>query len=144
MIWTTWENVGVDRMACAWFIRKYLDKDAEFHFLPYGQSGAHKENTFDTPDAEYSHWRGKSSFSMMVKRHFPKDRVLLSLAEIVDGADEAGDRLPPPESYGLEALCTGTRQMTSSDEEALVRGIALYDALFCYLQSSLESPNRGY
>jgi hypothetical protein len=139
MIWTTWENVGVDRMACAWFIKRYLDKDAQFAFIPYGQALVQKEHSFDTPDAEYSHKRGRSSFAMMVKAHAPRDKALLLLADIVDGADEARDTLPPPESYGLEALCTGTRLKVSSDAEALIQGLSLYDALLCYIQSQTQS-----
>jgi hypothetical protein len=141
MIWTTWENVGVDRMACAWFIKRYLDADAQFAFIPYGQLLVEKEHTFDTPDAEHSHKRGRCSFAMMVKAHTPRDKVLSMLADIVDGADEASDTLPPPESYGLEALCTGTRLKASSDAEALIQGLALYDALLCYIQS--HPQNNG-
>jgi hypothetical protein len=137
MVWMTWENVGVDRMACAWFIKRYLDGDAQFAFVPYGQPLAQKERTFDTPDAEYSHKRGKSSFSAMIKSNAPKDRALLLLADIVDGADEASDALPPPESYGLEALCVGARLKASSDSEALLQGMALYDALLCYLKNRM-------
>jgi hypothetical protein len=139
MIWTTWENVGVDRMACAWFIKRYLDADAHFTFIPYGQLLADKEHTFDTPDAEYSHKHGKSSFAMMVKSHAPGDKALLMLSNIVDGADEAGDTLPPPESYGLEALCIGTRLRASDDAEALMQGLALYDALLCYIKTRLQN-----
>jgi hypothetical protein len=137
MVWTTWENVGVDRMACAWFVRRFLDDDAQFAFVPYGQPLTQKEHTFDTPDAEYSHKRGRCSFAMMAKAHAPKDKAMLLLADIVDGADEASDALPPPESYGLEALCVGTRLKASGDADALLQGMALYDALLCYLKNRI-------
>jgi hypothetical protein len=74
---------------------------------------------------------------MMVKAHTPKDKAILLLANIVDGADEASDALPRPESYGLEALCVGTRLKASSDADALLQGMALYDALLCYLKNRM-------
>ena len=138
MIWTTWENVGVDRMACAWFIRKYLDNKAEFKLLPYGTKPQDIENTFDMPGAQYSHNRGKCSFAAMVKIHKNKDTVINAMVEIVDGADEVSDSLPPPESYGLEALCVGTRLSSISDNIALEKGLGIYDALYKFIENKLE------
>ncbi|MCK5812140.1 MAG: chromate resistance protein [Clostridiales bacterium] len=135
MIWTTWENVGVDRMACAWFIRRYLDEKATFDFLPYGTKAQKFENTFDMPGAQYSHNRGKCSFAAIVKKNRSKDKVLNLMIEIVDGADEVSDRLPPPESYGLEALCVGTRLANKTDIKALDKGMELYDALYLYIKN---------
>lgn len=134
MIWTTWEEVGVDRMACAWFIKRYLDEKADFHFLPYGTKAQNNENTFDMPGAQYSHNRGKCSFAAIVKKNDAKDAILYLMVEIVDGADEVSDRLPPPESYGLEALCVGTRLISTNDSEALEKGLEIYDALYQYLK----------
>ncbi len=138
MIWTTWENVGVDRMACAWFIRRYLDDRAEFDFLSYGTKPQNIENTFDMPGALYSHSRGRCSFAAIVKKNRVKDETLNMMVEIVDGADEASDSLPPPESYGLEALCVGTRLASKTDADALEQGLWLYDSLFLYIKKRIE------
>ncbi len=135
MIWITWEKVGVDRMACAWYIRRYLDEKAEFHFLPYGTKSQSNVNTFDMPGAQYSHKRGKCSFAAIVKNNGVKDSVLNFMVEIVDGADEVSDMLPPPESYGLEALCVGTRLACANDSEAIEKGMELYDALYQYAKN---------
>ncbi len=138
MIWTTWENVGVDRMACAWFIRRYLDEVADFNFLDYGTKPQNIENTFDMPGALYSHSRGRCSFAAIVKKNKDKDKILNMMVLIVDGADEVSDSLPPPESYGLEALCVGTRLDSKTDKEALEKGIHLYDSLFLYIKKRIE------
>jgi len=133
MNWTTWEKVGIDRQACAWFIKKYVDADAVFSFIPRDAALSDAEYSFDTPAAKWTHKQGHSSFYMFVKKYAPKDNVLKKMVEIIDGADTASDVLPPPEAYGIEAICVGIRASSESDHEALEKGKIIFDGLYAYL-----------
>jgi hypothetical protein len=70
---------------------------------------------------------------MFAKEHAPKDGALKRMAEIIDGADTANDILPPPEAYGIEAVCVGIRAGSANDQEALEKGAIVLDGLFEYL-----------
>jgi len=133
MKWTTWEKVGIDRQACAWFIKKYVDREASFTFIPRDASPEDTEYAFDTPTSKWTHKQGHSSFYMFVREYAPKDIVLKKMAEVIDGADTANDILPPPEAYGIEAVCVGIRAGSVSDREALDKGAIVFDALYSYL-----------
>lgn len=135
MKWTTWEKIGVDRQACAWFIKKYVDKEATFSFIPRDMAPSDIEHAFDTPTSKWTHKQGHSSFYMLVREYAPKDLILKKMAEIVDGADTVNDVLPPPEAYGLEAICIGVRVSSSGDDEAIKKGTIVYDALYDYLKA---------
>ena len=73
MNWTTWEKIGVDRQASAWFIMKYVDTDAIFNFIPRGEVPQDSEYSFDTPTSKWTHKRGHSTFFMLVREHFLMD-----------------------------------------------------------------------
>lgn len=137
MKWTTWENVGVDRMACAWLITRFIDAEAEFSFIPSGSTqvpdGA---EPFDIPGVRYSHHRGHCSFHTIVKEHSLKDPVLHYIARIVDEADTLQEITLEPIAAGLDAICTGIRLTSKDDFEALERGYEIYNALYKYLVSS--------
>lgn len=139
MKWITWENVGVDRMACAWFIRKYLDAQAEFIFVPAGTkplpTGA---EPFDIPGVRYSHHRGHSSFYTFLQEHKIKDPVLQRIAHIVDEADIVQEAQVEAVAPGLDMICRGLRQISPDDETALRYGALVYDALYAQLQA--ENP----
>ncbi|MCL2548303.1 MAG: chromate resistance protein [Symbiobacteriaceae bacterium] len=134
MIWTTWENIGIDRQACAWFIKRFFDPKAEFAFISREVALPDPEYGFDTPAARWTHKHGHSTFHMFVREHAPKDKTLKKMAEIIDGADTANDILPPPEAYGLEAICIGLRAISASDQEAIDRGALIFDGLYEYLR----------
>lgn len=134
MNWTTWEKIGVDRQASAWFIMKYVDTDAIFNFIPRGEVPQDSEYSFDTPTSKWTHKRGHSTFFMFVREHFPMDATLKKMAEIVDGADTANDILPPPEAYGLEAICIGIRASCKDDFEALKESTIVFEGLYIYLK----------
>src|SRR5260370_21339181 len=88
MKWVTFENVGVDRMACAWLIRRKIDPKARFVFIPEGQAALPKgAEPFDIPGVRFSHHGGHCSFHAMVRGHKLKDPVLARIARIVDEAD---------------------------------------------------------
>jgi hypothetical protein len=111
MKWITRERVKVDRIACPWLIKKFIDPQAEFIFVP-GDSvmaGADREGAipFDVPDVELGHLDGKSSFEAMVRKYQIEDPAIALLAEIVHGADVALDLYGRAEAPGLKAIAEG-------------------------------------
>ena len=134
MKWTTWEKTGIDRQASAWFIKKYVDPKAVFSFIPKDAALTDPEHSFDTPASKWTHKQGHSTFAMFVKEYKPKDKILKKLAEIIDGADTASDILPPPEAYGLDAICTGIRAVCKDDYETLEKSAIIFDGLYEYLR----------
>jgi len=134
MTWTTWENIGIDRQACAWFIKRYVDENAEFSFIPRDAVLPDAEYGFDTPLSKWTHKQGHSTFYMFVKEYAPKEKTLKRMAEIIDGADTANDILPPPEAYGLEAICIGIRAGSADDPEAIRKSAVVFDGLYEFLR----------
>jgi hypothetical protein len=134
MKWTTWEKIGIDRQACAWFIKKYIDPKASFTFVSKDTVLKDPEHSFDTPSSKWTNKQGHSTFTMFVKEYQPKDPILKKMAEIIDGADTANDILPPPEAYGLEAICIGIRATCKDDHETLVKSTIVFDGLYEYLK----------
>jgi hypothetical protein len=139
MKWVTWENVGVDRMACAWLIRRQIDPQAQFLFVPVGSkelpAGA---EPFDIPGARLSHHRGHCSFHALIKEYKLADPVLERIARIVDEADTVQEVALEPAAAGLDLVCRGIRLTSGSDEEALRRGAELYEALYAQLTVDAE------
>ena len=139
MKWVTWEQVGVDRMGCAWLIKKYLDPDAEFLFVPTGtQPLPEGAEPFDIPGARFSHHRGRCTFATMLRECKLNDPVLERIARIVDEADVVQDVLLEPAAPGLDLLCRGMRRISPDDQVALERGRLLYEALYAQFSSEAE------
>jgi hypothetical protein len=134
MTWTTWEKIGIDRQACAWFIKRHVDKEAVFSFASRETVIDDLEYSFDTPSSKWTHKQGHSTFYMFVKAYAANDNTMKKLAEIVDGADTANDVLPPPEAYGLEAICIGIRAKCGDDHKTLEQSAAVFDGLYEYLK----------
>jgi len=135
MKWVTWENIVVDRMACIWLIRRWLDPNAEFMFIPMGEKPLPEHGEpFDIPGARYSHHGGHCTFHALLKEHKIKDPVLLHIAQIVDEADEIQHVNVEPAAPGLDLICRGLRQISQDDFEAMERGSLLYDALYAQLK----------
>jgi hypothetical protein len=136
MKWVTWENVGVDRMACAWLIKRFIDPEAEFLFIPAAEKqfpeGA---EPFDIPGVRYSHYRGHCSFHTMIKEHQLKDPILQRIAHIVDEADTIQEVQLEPAASGLDTICHGIRLISQDDMQALERGYLIYEALYAQLAS---------
>jgi hypothetical protein len=136
MKWVTWANVGVDRMACAWLIRKLIDPKAEFVFVPEGQTELPKRaEPFDIPGVRLSHHRGHCSFYVFLKHYKLKDPVLARMARIVDEADTVQDATLEPAAAGLDLICDGIRRISAGDIIALQRGAVIYDALYAELSA---------
>lgn len=134
MKWVTWETVGVDRMACAWLIRKKIDPKAEFIFVAVGSKPLPKgAEPFDIPGTRFSHHRGHSTFSTLLKEYKLTDPILVRIARIVDEADVVQEVSVEAIAPGLDALCRGLRQVSPDDMTALEHGSLLYDALYTQL-----------
>ena len=134
MKWVTWEQVGVDRMACAWLIQKYIDPQAEFMFVPVGivplPAGA---EPFDIPGVRLSHHRGHCTFYTMLREYDLADPVLHRIARIIDEADVVQEVTLEPVAPGLDLITRGLRLISPDDDIALERGRLIYDALYAQL-----------
>lgn len=140
MNWLTWENVGVDRMACAWVIRKWIDKNAEFEFIPEGSSAPDDQaEAFDIPGVRLSHHHGHSSVHTIILEYKLTDPALARIARIVDEADEILEVTLEPVAAGLDLVCRGIRRSSSNDSIALERGALIFDALYAELTNELET-----
>jgi len=146
--WVTKERGKVDRIACPWLIRKFIDKDAQFIFAPNDKvlevAKAEGAIPFDYPGVELSHYRENGAervtFDALIKKYNLKDPALSELAKIVRGADArvTGPTDSAPESAGLEAAATGFRLISRDDKENMNLQFPLYEALyrFCQLRVS--------
>ena len=136
MKWVTWEHVGVDRMGCAWLIRRFIDTQAEFQFVPVGQKpfpeGA---EPFDIPGVRLSHRRGHCTFHTLLREHDLNDPVLQRIAAIIDEADVVQEAPVEPAAPGLDLICRGLQQISPDDTTALERGAMVYEALYAQLAS---------
>jgi hypothetical protein len=134
MKWVTWENVGVDRMGCAWLILRFIDPEGEFLFIPEGQSLLPDEyEPFDIPGVRLSHRGGHCTFHTFLQAYKLDDPVLERIANIIDEADIAHEVNLEPIAAGLDVLCQGIRQISADDFVAIERGRMLYDALYAHL-----------
>lgn len=139
MKWVTWENVGVDRMACAWLIKKWIDADAEFLFVPVGHKPLPEgAEPFDIPGVRLTHRRGHCTFHTMLREFEIKDSILERIARIVDEADTVQEVFFEPVAQGLDFICDGIRLTSPDDLTALERGSLIFEALYAQLsQKSL-------
>src|SRR6478672_740853 len=138
MKWITRERPKVDRIACPWLIKRFVDPEAEFLYAPGDQvmSVALKENAtpYDVPEVELGHHGSDCSFDAIIKKYDLKQPGLAELAMIVRGADTDAKDLTP-ESRGLEAIAEGFRLTHADDHEQLADEMHVYDALYAYCQS---------
>jgi hypothetical protein len=132
--WVTWENIGVDRMACAWLIRRFIDPDASFFFIPAGiKEWPEDAEPFDIPGVRLSHKRGHCTFHTMLREFGLKDPLLPRIARIVDEADVVQEATVEPAAPGLDLICRGLRRAAADDQEALQKGAMIYEALYAQL-----------
>lgn len=134
MQWVTWEHVGIDRMACAWLIRRAIDPAAEFVFVPAGTRPLpERAEPFDIPGVRLSHHRGHCTFHALLREHDLRDPVLERIARIIDEADTTQEVLLEPAAAGLDLICRGLRRISPDDQTALNRGALVYEALYAQL-----------
>ena len=138
MKWITREHAKVDRVACPWLIRKYIDADAEFLFVPAAEVAAvaarEGATPFDTEDAKLGHRDGKCSFETIIEEYglLDRDPALARMAEVVHGADVSADLDRVPESRGLKAIAEGFGLVYADDHAILEAEFPLYDALHAW------------
>ncbi|MBP6298208.1 MAG: chromate resistance protein [Anaerolineae bacterium] len=143
MKWITREHVKVDRVACPWLIRKFVDPDAEFMFVQSDQvmAIARREDAipYDVPSVELGHHGKECSFEAIVKKYgLSEDPALMLLAKIVNGADTDNTLWNQPEGAGLEAIAEGFRHLGFADDHAInAAEWIVYDALYAYCKASV-------
>ena len=133
MKWITHERPKIDRIACPWLIKNFVDPDAEFIYVPkeqvFAQAEALNAVPYDIAGAEYSHYEDLCTFDYIVEKHGLTEPALLQLARIVRGADT--DRFDlAPQAAGLWAISAGLSHNHTDDHEQLAVGLKLYDALY--------------
>jgi len=142
MKWVTREHAKVDRIACPWLIKNFVDKDAEFLFVPADkvmQVAKERDATpFDVADVELGHHGEECSFDAIIHKYSldKKDAALLELAKIVRGADTPNRNLTP-QSEGLVAVATGFSINSKDDHENMAKQFPVYDALYTFCKSKL-------
>lgn len=139
MKWITRERPKIDRIACPWLIARFVDKKAEFLYVPTHKVLGVAEETgaipYDVPGVELSHVGELCSFDAVLKKYRLDDPALARLAVIVRGADTSRLDLTP-ESAGLYAISLGLSQNFADDHEMLRHGLLVYDALYAWCRTS--------
>ncbi len=148
MKWVTREHVKVDRVACPWLIKRFVDRDAQFLFVPADRvlDVAQRDNAipFDVEGVELGHHEGKCSFEAIVTKYTIADPGVHLLAQIVHGADVAKDLYGRPEAPGLKAVAEGFRHLgLADDHEILAKEFILYDALYAYCRHLAHPSQEG-
>lgn len=144
MKWVTREHAKVDRIACPWLIRRFVDPQAEFLFVPASEVMAVAEREgatpYDVPGVELGHHGQRCSFEAILSRHaLEGDPALVLLGKIVNGADTDNTLWNQAEGPGLEAIADGFRRLGFRDDhETLERESIVYDALYAYCQEMVR------
>jgi hypothetical protein len=137
MKWVTRARPKTDRIACPWLIRRFIDSDAEFLYVPPDEVGRTAEaefaRSFDAPDAEFTHRAGKCTFEVLIDDFdLSDDAALARLAQIVHAADIESDLHTDPAGPGLLAIGIGGLDAEADDYRLLARGQFVYDALYAW------------
>ncbi len=144
MKWITREHVKVDRVACPWLIKRFVDPQAEFLFVPAGQvmEVAEREDAtpYDVKGVELGHHGQECSFEAILRKYdLMKDPALALLGKIVNGADTDNTLWSQPEGAGLEAIAEGFRHLGFADDHAVLQAESIvYDALYAYCQEMIR------
>ena len=149
MKWITRERVKVDRVACPWLIKKFVDQEAEFVFVPADQVMEEAKRLgavpYDVKDVELGHHGKECSFEAILKKYtLVSDAALVLLGRIVNGADTDNTLYKQPEGPGLEAIAEGFRHLGYKDDHAInAAEWIVYDALYAYCQEMVrqEKPS---
>ncbi len=147
MIWITRERPKIDRIACPWLIRRFIDADAQFVFVPFEAVQMKAKELggvpFDIPGVEYTHYGDQCTFDYFLEKHKLTDPALETMAIIVRGADTDRHDIAA-QSSGLWAISAGLSHNVTDDQELIDRGMLLYDALYSwakYLQNIKHTQN---
>ncbi len=146
MKWITREHAKVDRVARPWLIKKFVDPNAEFHFVPVerviAEASRLDATPFDVPGVKIGHHRKECSFEAILKKYnLPAESALQLLGKIVNGADTDNTIWHQPEAAGLKVVAEGFRHFDfSNDHEINVAEWIVFEALYAYCQ---EVAKRG-
>ena len=134
MRWATRRGCHVDRTACAWLIRRFVDPEAEFFFVGDPVEAPEEAELFDVAGARLSHHGEACSFETFLTEYGLEDPVLAEIAEIVHDADLMDEKYGRPESEGLDSIIRGMQLALPDDETLIHHTDALYDGLYTYLR----------
>ena len=152
MKWITRAQVKVDRVACPWLIKKFVDEGAEFYFVPSDQVMNEAEKIsatpFDIKDAELGHHGKECTFEAILKKYnLANDPALRLLGKIVNGADTDNTLWNQPEGAGLQAIAEGFRNLGFKDDQEInAAEWIVYDALYAYCKEMIKcgKPNGAF
>jgi hypothetical protein len=143
MLWVTRSHVHVDRIACPWLIKRFVDSEAQFLFVPKSQVNQVAAETgaipFDAPGVELGHHEGKCSFESILEKYALTEPGLLRLAKIVHAADIAADLHTDEIAPGLEAIASGFSLILPDDQANLQSQFVVYDALYAWCRLQVAS-----
>jgi hypothetical protein len=148
MKWITREHVKVDRVACPWLIKRFIDQDAQFYFVPADRVMDEAKRLdavpFDVPDAELGHHGKECSFEALLKKYrLTEEPALALLGKIVNGADTDNTLWNQPEGPGLKAIAEGFRHLGYQDDHQVnAAEWIVYDALYAYCQEMVRQGKR--
>jgi len=145
MKWITRERPKIDRIACPWLIKRFVDPEAVFLYVPKDQvfERAQEQGAipYDIPGAEYSHYGDQCTFDYVIRKHALTDPALQLIAVIVRGADT--DRFDlAPQAAGLWAISAGLSQNYTDDLEQLETGMKIYDALYSWARFAQQERHH--
>lgn len=142
MRWATRTRCHVDRAACAWLLRRFIDPDAEFIFVDDPDDVPADATPFDMRGVELSHHGGDCSFETVLRHFHVDDPVLWEIARVVHEADLADDRYDEPGAPGLDVICRGLT-LVADDERVLDVSAAIFDGLYEYRRRLLIGERPG-
>lgn len=147
MKWITREHPKIDRIACPWLIKRFVDTDAEIIYVPFNEviekANELHATPFDVPDVEFSHYGDQCTFDYFVKKYQINDPAIHTIAVIVRGADTDRHDIAN-QSSGLWAISAGLAYNNEDDHELLNKGMMIYDALYSwakYLQQEKHTQS---
>jgi len=149
MKWITRERVKVDRVACPWLIKKFIDPQTEFMFVPPDKvmevAKAERAIPYDVPNVELGHHGKECSFEAILKKHnLTSDPALVLLGKIVNGADTDNTLWNRPEGAGLNAIAEGFRHLGFKDDhEVNAAEWIVYEALYAYCKEMVRRGETG-
>jgi hypothetical protein len=146
MKWITRANANVDRVACPWLIKRFVDPEAEFLFVPAAEvmTTAEREQAipYDVPNVELGHVDGRCSFESIILKYRLTYPALQLLAKIVHGADISGDAGITEESAGLSAIARGFALLHGENDHEKIRLEApMYDALYAWSETRVGAAS---